>query len=160
MVGEDGSTWRITPASPRVLWVFNDFSVYLPQWLATLCSGRCISCNKGSLWYMFQGWGTVATRVDLKHRDSKMELVVHAKLCGWCRRQVRRDTRERNPELVEAAEWDQAAFNRLARCEETSKIAAGVELFFPAGHYMVTHIWVHQTNRYVDYPALERFNFE
>ena len=160
VVAEDGTVFTFTRGSPREIWIFRDFSVILPQWLAKLCSGQCVCCGKGSLWYMYQGWGTVATRISLVHRTSRMELVVHAKFCGWCRREARRVTYGRNPNLVAAPVWDQPAFDRLARFEEISRVATGLDLFFPSALYKATHIWIHQTNRYADYTELERFNYE
>ena len=81
-VGADGTTYRFTSASPKVKWNFNDFSIVIQEWLAKLCSGRCVCCNKGSLWYMFQGWGTVSVNIHLTHRDTKMEIKVWTKMCG------------------------------------------------------------------------------
>ena len=89
-----------------------------------------------------------------------MEVKVWAKMCGWCRRQIRRDVREGHPELWEETTrtWDQANFNTWARGLEIRRVAEGAGLFFKDEDWMITHIWVHQTNRSVDYWQLERFD--
>ena len=55
-------------------------------------------------------------------------------------------------------EWDQANFNKWARCLEIRRVAEGTGLFFSDEDFMITYIWVHQTNRSVDHPQLEPFD--
>ena len=82
-----------------------------------------------------------------------------AKLCGWCRRQARRSIAANHPNLAAAPDWDQKEFNRLARYEEIAMVANGLGGPFPAEEFQLNTVWVHQTNRYLDYPQLEVFNF-
>ena len=109
---------------------------------------------------MYQGWGTVTTQILLFHRRAHMEVRVTAKLCGWCRRQARRTTTANNPNIVVAPFWDQELFNRLARYQEISMVATGLDVMFPTVLYRINRVWVHQTCRIINYPALERFNFD
>ena len=167
-VGADGSVYRFEEGSPTVMWRFQreggDYSITVPQWIADLCSGRCVCCNKGSLWYMFQGWGVQGVDIILRHRDNRMECNVWAKICGWCRRQVRRDVRELYPELWDEAmqAQDQSSINRFharARQFEIQRVALGCALYFPDEHWAVHRIWVRQSNRIIDYWQLDPFNY-
>ena len=45
-------------------------------------------------------------------------------------------------------------------CREEIAMAAGyLGTFFAAEDFQLNRVWVHQTNRYLDYPQLEAFNF-
>ena len=84
-------------------------------------------------------------------------------MCGWCRRQIRRDVCEQHPGLWEEATqtWDNRNFNKLARQLEIRRCAEGVGLFFDNEHWAITKLWIHQTNRSIDYWQFEeRFNFD
>ena len=38
-------------------------------------------------------------------------------------------------------------------------LANGMNTIVPSTEFRIDHIWVYQTNRYIDYPALEIFNY-
>ena len=102
----------------------------------------------GSLFYMWNGWGAVTANIDFVHRRTHMKLHANGKLCGWCRRKARRDVAAAHPDVATAAPfWDQEGFNRLARYEEITMLANGLNEIFPAAVYRIDHIWVYQTNR-------------
>ena len=142
-------------------WHLNDGqTVTIPAWLAKITSGRCTACGMGSLFYMWQGWGTVTAKIDLVHRRTHMKIHAGGKLCGWCHRKARRDVAATHPDVASAAPfWDQENFNRLARYEEITMLTTGLNEIFPAADYRIDYIWVYRTNRYLDYPALEAFNY-
>ena len=107
---------------------------------------------------MYAGWCTVTANITLTHKHTEMSMTCSAKLCGWCRRQSRRNVFAQYPGLAEAAEWDQEEFNRLARYEEIDLLATGLSRTFPTEDFRINTIFVWQTNRYVDYPLLEAYN--
>ena len=155
---------RMDETSPTVEWHFErddgNFTVTLPQWLAHLCSGRCVVCGRGSLWYMYQGWGVMAVDIHVRHRDFKIDCNAWCKMCGWCRRQVRRDIRDLYPDLWNETEQTGHTnrFDVAARQVEIVRVAAGFAHHFPDMLWEVRRIWVQQSNRTIDYWQLDRFN--
>ena len=103
----------------------------------------------------------MAVDIHVRHRDNKMDCNAWCKICGWCRRQVRRDVRDMYPEL-----WGEATqsghlnrFDVAARQVEIARVAAGFAAHFPDEFWEVRRIWVQQSNRNMDYWQLDHFNY-